>query len=92
MKEAVSGKTEVHKAMCQNSIEENKWRYKSMKNKAVSKAMREKAEVALTEIQNYPNGMFMLVKGLKTDSKEVEGGRCMRGRMKICVSVRRKEV
>ena len=26
-----------------------------------------------------PNGMFRLVKGLKTDSKEVEGGRCMRG-------------
>ena len=23
--------------------------------------------------------MFCLVKGLKTDSKEVEGGRCMRG-------------
>ena len=23
--------------------------------------------------------MFWLVKGLKTDSKEVEGGRCMRG-------------
>ena len=25
------------------------------------------------------NRMFILVKGLKTDSKEVEGGRCMRG-------------
>ena len=47
VKEAVSKKTEVHKAMCQNSTEENKRRYKSMKNKAskaVSKATRQKAK------------------------------------------------
>ena len=42
-------------------------------NNAVSKAMRYKVEQALTELQNCPNGMFSLVKGLKTDSKEVEG-------------------
>ena len=42
--EAVSRKKEAHKAMCQNSTEENKRRHKSMKNKAVSKAMREKAK------------------------------------------------
>ena len=52
---------------------------KNKAKKAASKAMREKAEEALTELQNYPNGMFRLVKGLKTDSKEVEGGRCVRG-------------
>ena len=44
-----------------------------MKNKAVSKAMRQKAEEAITELQNCTNGMFSLVKGLKTDSNEVEG-------------------
>ena len=36
-----------------------------MKNKAreaVSKALREKAEEAFTELQNCPYGMFMLVK------------------------------
>ena len=50
--EAVSRKKEALKAMCWNSTEENKRRYKSMKNKAkkaVSKAMREKAEEALIE-------------------------------------------
>ena len=50
---AVSRKKEAHKAMCQNSTEENKRRYESMKNKAkiaVSKATREKAEEALTEL------------------------------------------
>ena len=52
MKEAVSRKKEAHKAMCQSSAEENKSGYKSMINKAkkaVSKAMRNKAEEALTE-------------------------------------------
>ena len=47
MKEAVSRKKDAHKAMCQNSTEENKRRHESMKNKttkSVSKAMREKAE------------------------------------------------
>ena len=76
--EVVSGKKDAHKTICQNSAEENKRRYKSMKNKvnkAVSKAMREKAEEAHTELQNCPNWMFRLVKGLKTDSKEVEGRR-----------------
>ena len=42
-------------------------RYKSMKIKAyeaVSNAMRDKAEEALTELNNCPNGMIRLVKGL----------------------------
>ena len=37
--------------------------------------MKEKTEEAFTDFQNCPNGMFRLVSGLKTDSKEVEGGR-----------------
>ena len=38
--------------------------------------MKEKAEKSLTELQNCN---IRLVKGLKTDSKEAEGGRCMIG-------------
>ena len=74
MKEAASKKKE-HKATCQNSTVENKRRYKSLKNKptkAVPKAMKEKVEEGLTELQNFPYGMLRLVKGLKTDSSEVE--------------------
>ena len=87
MKEAVSRKKEAHKAMCQCSTEEDKM-HKSMKNKAnkaASKAMKAKAEEALTELQNCPNGMHRPVKGLKTDFKEEEV-------MKSSVSMRRKEV
>ena len=46
---------------------------KNKADKAVTKAMREKAEEALTCLQNSPNWIFRQVKGLKTDSKEVEG-------------------
>ena len=54
--------------------------------KAVSTAMKEKAEDAFTELKNCRNGMFRLVKGLKTDSIEVTG-RCMRGGDgKLCFS------
>ena len=49
--------------------------------------MREKAEEALTDLQNCLYWMFRLVKGLKTDSKEVEVGRCIRGSDgKLCFS------
>ena len=55
--------------------------------KAVSMAMREKADEALTELDNSPYVIFMLLKGLKTDSKEIDGGRCMRGSDgKLCFS------
>ena len=64
--------------MCQDNTEENK-SIKNETSKAVSKAMREKAEEAFTELKQCPNWMLRLVKGLKTDSKEFEGGRCMRG-------------
>ena len=52
MKEEVSRKKDADKAMCQNSTDENKRRYASMKNrarKAVSKAISEKPEEGLTE-------------------------------------------
>ena len=54
VKEAVSRKKDAHKAMGRNSAEKNRNRHKSMKNKArkvVSKATREKAEGALTELK-----------------------------------------
>ena len=58
--------------MCQNSTEENKRRYKSLKNKAsktASKAMREKVDEVLTELQNCPFRMPRSLIGLKSDSK-----------------------
>ena len=60
---------------------------KNKARKAVSETMGEKAEEVLTELQNCQNEMLRLVEGLKTDSKEVEGGTCMRGSDgKLCFS------
>ena len=60
VKVGVSKKKDAHKTMI-NSSEENKRRHKSTKNKTkktASKAMREKAEEAFTELKNCPNKMF----------------------------------
>ena len=75
MKEAVEIRKEAHMAMCQSNTEKNKKRHKSMKNeanKAISKAMREKAEEALTGLQNGHNWMFRQVRGIKTDTKKLK--------------------
>ena len=51
MKDAVSRKRDMQKAVCQDNTEENMRKYKGMKNRAkkpVPKAMRKKAEEALT--------------------------------------------
>ena len=63
--------------------------YKSMNRakKVSSKAMREKSDEELSELKNCQNEMLSLVKGLKTDRKEVERGRCMReSDGKLCLS------
>ena len=57
MNEAISRKKEAHVAMCRNRTMENKMKDKCMKNKAkkaVSKAMKEKAEVELTDLKRCP--------------------------------------
>ena len=68
--------------MCKSGTEANKARYKSMKSRAkkvVAKAMKEVAEQELRELSEHPNRVFKLVKSMRKDGKDVEGGRCMRG-------------
>ena len=42
--------------------------------------MREEAEKELTKLNKKPNNIFTLVKFMKKDRKDIEGGRCMRGK------------
>ena len=82
-------------AMCRNSTEENKKRYEGKNNKvskAVSRALREKAEEAPTELNDCPNGMFRLVKRLKIDRKKLKMEDALEDVLEICISVKRKEV
>ena len=82
VKEAIARKKDALKEMRKNDTEENKARYKNMKNRAkkvVARAMRGEAEKRLSELSENPNKVFKLVKKMKKDGKDVEGGRCMRG-------------
>ncbi|XP_068674313.1 uncharacterized protein [Montipora foliosa] len=82
VKEAIPRKKDAHKEMCKSGTEANKARYKNMKNRAkkvVAKAMKETAERELRGLSEHPNKVFELVKSMKKDGKDVEGGRCMRG-------------
>ena len=42
--------------------------------------MRKEAEKELTKLNEKSNNIFTLVKVIKKDGKDIEGGRCMRGK------------
>ena len=67
--------------MCKNPLEENKAKYKNIKNrtkKMVANSMKKEAEEELTKLNKKPNNIFTLVKFIKSDGKDIEGGRCMK--------------
>ena len=69
--------------MCQNRSEENKAKYKNIKNrtkKGVANSMRKKAEKELTKLNKKTNNIFTLVKFMKKDGKDIEGGRYRGGK------------
>ena len=58
-------------------------KYKNMKNLAkmvVANFMRKEAENELIKLNKKPNNIFTLVKFMKKDGKDIEGGRRMRGK------------
>ena len=79
---SVVRKKDAHKEVRKSGTEVNKARYKNTKNRAkkvVAKAMKEAAEQELRGLSEDPNKGFKLVKSMKKNGKDVEGGRCMRG-------------
>ena len=69
--------------MCENRSEENKARYKNIKNrtkKGIANSMRKEAEKELTKSKEKRKSIFTLVKFMKKDRKDIEGDRCMRGK------------
>ena len=83
MKEALQQKKVAYKKMCKNRSEENKAKYKNIKNrtkKVVANSMRKEVEKELTKLNKKPNSILTLVKFIKTDGKTIEGSRCTRGK------------
>ena len=65
-----------------NRSEENKAKYKNIKNrtkKVVADSIRKEAEKELTKSNKTPN-IFTLVKFMKKNGKDIEGGRCTTGK------------
>ena len=82
MKEAIARKKDAFKELCKNGTEENKARYKNMKNRAkkmVAKAMKEEVEKGLSEVRDNSSKVLKMLKSMKRDGRDVEGGRCVRG-------------
>ena len=42
--------------------------------------MKKEAQKELTKLNKIPNNIFTLVKFMKKDGKDIERGRCMRGK------------
>ena len=83
MKEAMQQKKMAFKKMCKNRSEENKAKYENIKNrtkKVVANSMRKEAEKELTQLNQKTNNIFTLVKFMKKDEKDIERGRCIRGK------------
>ena len=83
VEKAIQQKKVAHKKMCKNRLEENKARQKNIKNrtkKLVANSMRKEAEKELTKLNKKPNNIVTLVKFIKKDGKDIEEGRCMRGK------------
>ena len=82
VKKAIQQKRVAYIKMCENQSKENKAKYKNIKNlnKVVANSMRKEAKKELTKLNKKPNNIFTLVKFMKKDRKDIEGGRCMKGK------------
>ena len=83
VEEAISRKKEIFKELYKNQSEENKIKHRKQRNftsKVIAKVMKRKSEKELESLHENPNNIFKLVRRLKKNRQDVEGGRCLRGK------------
>ena len=83
VKDAIAKKKEAFKEYCKNKTEGLKAKYRKMNNhakKVVAKAREEETEQMICRLGQDINGLFRFVRSARRDGKDVEGGRCMRGK------------
>ena len=76
VRKAIQQKKVAYKKMCKNRSEENKAKYKNIKNrtkKVVANSMRKEAKKKLTKLNKKPSNIFTSVKFIKKDGKYIEG-------------------
>ena len=81
VKEAIDRKKKAFKTWCKNRSAENKSNYRKARNrtrKVVAKAMKQAAEDEMKVLYNKSNDVFKLVKFMRRDGKDTNGGGCMK--------------
>ena len=81
VKEAIDRKKKAFKTWCKNRSAENKSNYRKARNrtrKVVAKAMKQAAEEEMKVLYNKSNDVFKLVKFMRRDGKDINGGGCMK--------------
>ena len=96
MRDAILKKKEAFRELRKTPTDESKSRYRKLRNlarKVVAKTMKTEAEKELIKMHENPNHIFRIVKRLKKDGKDLEGGRCIKdkaGRLGFSEIDRRK--
>ena len=77
VKEAIDRKKKAFKTWCKNRSAENKSNYRKARNrtrKVAAKAMKQAAEGEMKVLYNKSNDVFKLVKFMRRDGKDINGG------------------
>ena len=83
VKDTIATKKAAFKELYRFPLEENKTKYKRIRNqtrKIVARVMRMEANQELNNLYQNSNSVFYFLGGMKKEEKDVEGGRCLRGR------------
>ena len=83
VKDTITRKKAAFKELCRFPSEENKTQYKRIRNqtrKIVARAVRMEANQELNNLYQNSNSAFYFLRRLKKEGKDVERGRCLRGR------------
>ena len=82
-KDTIARKKAAFKELCRLPSEQNKTQYKHLKNqmiKIVDRAMRIEANQELNDLYQNSNSVFYYLRKMKKETKDLEGGRCLKGR------------
>ena len=82
VKDTIATKKAAFKELCRFPSEENKTQYKRIRNqtrKIFATAMRMEANQELNNLYQNSNSVFYFLRRMKTEGKNVKGGRCLRG-------------
>ena len=82
VKDTITRKKAAFKELSRFPSEENKTKYKRIRNqtrKIVARAMKMEANQELNNLYQNSNSVFYFLRRMKKEGKDVEGGRCLRG-------------